>query len=217
MVIERHTKDEIYSMPNSERIALFERLLMSTGRKGIEGAIDFVRRSDFYTSPASMSYHSNIECGLLIHSLLVFYSALEIRDGLVKMDAELAAAVPEDSIIISALLHDLCKVSTYTKALKSKKINGVWKTVTGYECNDVYPLGHGEKSVFYLMTTGLEMRVEEMLAIRWHMGMNESSNTDVYSFRAARDKYPLVNIIMAGDYVSTFMFESVSDGEVVPN
>ena len=55
--------------PNVER---FEQLLKSTNREGIDSLIDFIRKSDFYTAPASTRFHSCHEGGLLEHTLLVY-------------------------------------------------------------------------------------------------------------------------------------------------
>ena len=53
-------------------IKKFEELLLSTKREGIEALLEFIRKSDFYTAPASTKYHSCHEGGLLEHSLNVY-------------------------------------------------------------------------------------------------------------------------------------------------
>jgi hypothetical protein len=40
-----------------ENVKLFEELLKATNREGIEDLIAFIKKSDFYTAPASTIYH----------------------------------------------------------------------------------------------------------------------------------------------------------------
>ena len=54
------------------KIEEFENLLLSTKREGVEALLEFVRKSDFYTAPASTRFHSCHEGGLLEHSLNVY-------------------------------------------------------------------------------------------------------------------------------------------------
>ena len=55
-----------------ELIERFERLLLETKRPGIENLLEFIRKSDFYTAPASTRFHGAYEGGLLEHSLNVY-------------------------------------------------------------------------------------------------------------------------------------------------
>ena len=65
---------------------------------------DYIEReTSWLASPASTRFHLNIERGLLLHSVGVTYNALGIRDLL-------AQDIPDESIVIAALFHDLGKV-----------------------------------------------------------------------------------------------------------
>ena len=55
----------------------FEELLSSVNREGIDKLIEFIRKSDFYTAPASTRFHGSCESGLLEHSL----NAYDCLDG----------------------------------------------------------------------------------------------------------------------------------------
>ena len=69
------TKEQIVGvnrMSKQDKINIFESLLMSTGRTGIDKVIEYLRKTDFYDAPASAKYHSNYETGLLDHSLMVY-------------------------------------------------------------------------------------------------------------------------------------------------
>ena len=148
---------------------LFINLLRETKRCGIEELILYLENSDFFEAPASSKYHMSQECGLLKHSLNVYYNLLKLNDNFYSKDV----------IIIVSLLHDLCKANTYVKSYKSiKNKTGKWESVQTYLVNELLPLGHGEKSVI-IAEKYIDLTVEEMLAIRWHMGGYE--NKENYS------------------------------------
>ena len=106
-------------MAENKNIERFEQLLKSTNRDGIENLISFIQKSDFYTAPASTRFHSCHEGGLLEHTLNVY-------DRLVsKYNNELwneKTNATQENLIISALLHDLCKCYYYGTELRNKKI-----------------------------------------------------------------------------------------------
>ena len=54
-----------------EKIKEFEAALLTTKREGMDRLLEFIRKSDFYTAPASTRFHSCHEGGLLEHSLNV--------------------------------------------------------------------------------------------------------------------------------------------------
>lgn len=60
-----------------EKIKRYEDLLLSVKREGIENLLSFIRKSDFYTAPASTKFHSCHEGGLLEHSLNVYDCLME--------------------------------------------------------------------------------------------------------------------------------------------
>ena len=86
----------------------FINLLRSTNREGIEEVIQFLERTDFYKAPASTRFHGSYEGGLLEHSMKV-YEILKhkVKNCFVDMN------VGDDTLIIIALLHDVCKVNFY--------------------------------------------------------------------------------------------------------
>ena len=144
-------------MPNQDNIERFESLLTSCKREGIENLIDFIRSTDFYTAPASTKYHLCCEGGLLQHSLNV-YDCLCSKFYNELWNEKLTSVKPE-SLIITSLLHDICKTNFYVPELRNKKVYSEhgskidsggrydWQQVTGYTINDTLPYGHGEKSV----------------------------------------------------------------------
>lgn len=84
-----------------------EDLLRSTGRKGIGKLIDWMNEGEFFTSPASIRYHGNHAGGLAEHSLNVYDLLIAISIDIQDFDT------PGESLIIAALLHDICKAGAY--------------------------------------------------------------------------------------------------------
>lgn len=206
------TKEQIVGenrMAKQDKINLFESLLMSTGRAGMDKIIEYLRKTDFYNAPASAKYHSNYETGLLDHSLMVYNLAEAFFEKMKMIDPELAISIPEESIIISALLHDVCKICFYRKTIKWKKNeHNDWMQYDGYEIEDSFPIGHGEKSVIMLLKLGLDINPCEMLAIRYHMGFWGESNTEFkIAMKSAIKMCPLVVLLQQADCAATMMFE----------
>ena len=119
-------------------------LLRSTERDGIDKLADYLSDStDFFTAPASTRFHNNFSGGLAQHCLNVyenFKSLLEIK----------GVEMSEDSIIICALLHDLCKCNTYVVETRNRKNEqGQWEKYNIWATNkDVdIPLPHSSRSI----------------------------------------------------------------------
>lgn len=107
-------------MANQANIEKFEAMLTQYNRPGMDKLIEYIRKSDFYTAPASTRFHSCHEGGLLEHSLNVADCLLKKLDNPVW--ADILNEVGQESIIISALLHDICKSNFYVVELKNKKV-----------------------------------------------------------------------------------------------
>ncbi len=179
----------------------FIKLLESTKREGIEEIIQFLEKTDFFKAPASTRYHGNHECGLLEHSMKVY----EILKNKVK-NAVIDLDVSEDTLIIIALLHDICKVNYYKVDYRNAKNDrGEWEKVPYYTVDDTIPYGHGEKSVM-MITEYMKLTSEEKYAIRWHMGFTEPK--ELYgTIGQAYKKYPLALLLHEADLESSYFFD----------
>ena len=93
----------------------FKRILKSTNREGIDSIIKWLDESDFKVAPASTQYHSSIKGGLLLHSLQVYYHMYDFNNLIQFFD------IPNDTIAIVALLHDVCKVDSYNVSYRNTK------------------------------------------------------------------------------------------------
>lgn len=199
-------------MDRKEMKEEFLNLLRSTEREGIEDLIEALEEMGFFTAPASANHHLNVEGGLLEHSLNTCKAALAIYEGLKPLDPSMEKEVRRDSIILSSLLHDVCKSDIYKRSVKKRKNNvGQWEDVEGYSVSyKNFPMGHGEKSVILLLCNGLSLYDDEMLAIRWHMGawgINMNSFEDQRCYDTSRKLYPLVSIIQAADGLAASILE----------
>ena len=179
----------------------FIELLKSTKREGIDDLIEFIKKTDFFTAPASTRFHGSYEKGLLEHSMKVYEILKQkVKTSIIPID------VTEDSIIIIGLLHDICKANFYKVDYRNaKNALGVWEKVPYYTIDDTIPYGHGEKSVM-MITEYIKLKPEEKYAIRWHMGYTEPK--ELYNtIGAAYKKYPIALLMHEADLESTYFYD----------
>jgi hypothetical protein len=184
-------------------------LWASVKRPNIDIFLKWLNESDFFRAPSSINHHGSHEGGLAEHTLMV-YQVLDSKFK--KMYPDLK--IDQDSIIVSALGHDLCKVNFYgtgTRNVKDKE-TGKWSEKVIYVIEDKFPYGHGEKSVT-LLQSFISVKPIERLAIRWHMGPFEP-NTMFYGynqpFMKALDE-PLVTLLFTADLEASRILESKND------
>lgn len=123
-------------MNREANIARFEAELDKVQRPGMGLLLEYIRRSDFYTAPASTHYHLSCEGGLLQHSLNV----LDALRGLLMKEPDgkdeagnpkvkyhyvvadkFVATFPQDSVIITALLTTSARPSSTLPAQRTSK------------------------------------------------------------------------------------------------
>jgi len=186
-------------------------LLLSTSRPGMERLVDWIeQKTDFYSAPASTKYHLACKGGLARHSLNVY----ELLAG--KVSAGLLD-IRKETIIITALLHDLCKVNFYVMEKKNvregSKINAYgsevanWVEKEVWAVHDSFPVGHGEKSCFYIQSF-IRLTDEEYAMIRLHMGSDRNGFPDPFTETA--NLFPSVIAIHTSDIEAAFIIENRS-------
>lgn len=185
-------------------------------REHTDNLLDFITKSDYFKAPASTRFHSAEEGGLVKHSLLVMYCLLAKLDNPVWKP--LLVNHSDDTLVLVSLCHDLCKTYFYNQTWKNTKVycedgdkrdaggKFKWETLPGYECKDIYPFGHGEKSAYFIMKSGIDLSCEEYAAIRWHMGFSLPKE-DYLALGNAMDKYPLVLALHEADQEATHLLE----------
>ena len=190
----------------NDKIEFFRSKMSEVQREGIDKLMRFIEKSDFYTAPASTRFHGAHEGGLLEHSINVYQCLMNKKETPGTVWYEKLADIPEESIIIVSLLHDICKTYYYAIEMRNKKIDGSWVQVPSYTVDDKIPYGHGEKSVM-MIEEYLKLKPVERYAIRWHMGPY-SGQQDWTTLGNAMDKYPLVLALFEADMEATHIFEA---------
>lgn len=187
-------------------------------RDGLEALLEYLDGTDFFTAPSSTSFHLNEDGGLCLHSMNVFRTAMKLyesvgHEALASGEGPFQGEIPTESIAICALFHDLCKVKLYQKTEKWKKDDeGRWITYPAYEVKDEFPLGHGEKSCL-IVSWYMKLKRDELLAIRWHMGMFDMADygtSQSYSFRNALDQCALVSLLHSADFLASNLLEKTT-------
>ena len=170
-------------------------------REGSEQFLKWLETTDFFTAPASTKFHCACPEGLLMHSLNVYNVLMEKHFDPKTDDIE--------SVTICTLLHDLCKAQFYKTSKRNVKneLTGVWEQVPYYTVEDVFPYGHGEKSVF-LIERFMRLKMSEAMAIRWHMGgFDDTARSGGFSISLAFDKFPLAVKLHLSDVEATYLRE----------
>lgn len=133
----------------NKRNELFDQSISHITRDGINDLVEWLRNeTDFFTAPCSTLFHGNFEGGLLEHSLRVLEFALHNFNRIKAINPDLEYL--KESLIISALFHDVCKVNQYKPAEKWTKVDNRWASYNGWDVEDNFPFGHGEKSVYLI-------------------------------------------------------------------
>lgn len=173
-----------------------------------EGAAElraYLTESDFFQAPASMRYHCAYAGGLCEHSLNVYRRLLRHVED--EYGSDYQKIVPDESIAICGLLHDVCKVNFYRADFRNVKENGEWLRKPCFVREELFPFGHGEKSVF-IVNRFLRLTGAEAMAINWHMGGFDSrAKGGDYSVSDAYCKYPLAVLLHVSDLEATYIDE----------
>ncbi|NLF34624.1 MAG: hydrolase [Clostridiales bacterium] len=174
-------------------------------RPGAKELLQFLEeKSDFFTSPASVRFHSAYAGGLCDHSLNVYHC---LADYLARerVSELYGLSYSDESIAIVSLLHDLCKAGCYkTGSRNVKGEDGKWKAVPTFLFDDPLPYGHGEKSV-YIISGFMRLSRDEAMAIRWHMGF--SGTEDNRMVGRAFQRYPLSFALSVADMEAAYLME----------
>ena len=169
-------------------------------REGAQQLLEWLKKTDFFSAPASTKYHCACQHGLVMHSISVFETMAErfFEEG----DSM-------ESFAICGLLHDVCKAQFYKVSSRNVKNSetGRWEPQPYYAIEDQFPYGHGEKSVF-LIERFLRLKPSEAVAIRWHMGgFDEAARGGSFAISQAYERYPLAVKLHLADVYSTYLNE----------
>ena len=95
----------------------YVQLVKSISRENanIDGLLNWLYSSDFFSAPASSKYHNACEGGLCKHCLTVY-------DNLLLINTQKNLNLNVDSMKIVALFHDISKTNYYKKDVRNKKV-----------------------------------------------------------------------------------------------
>lgn len=174
-------------------------------REGSDKLLDYLlNSSDFFVAPASGRRHSSFEGGLCVHSLNVYNRFKNII--MQEYGENYNQTLSDESIAIIALLHDLCKVNTYTVDYRNQKVDGQWIQVPYFAYNNSLPYGHGEKSV-YIISGFMRLTREEAMAINWHMGAFDPRSQNSSDLSDAYSRFPVAVLFHTADLTASYLDE----------
>ena len=199
--MQGNDRTQIMAAQKEEFIAL----LSSVKRDGIDKLLDYLEnKSDFYIAPAAAKFHNNFEGGLLEHSLNVYknFKGLLALKG-IEMD--------EDSIIISALLHDLCKCNYYIKEERNRKVNGKWESyeMWSHVKTPSVLLPQSSRSI-RIIRNFIPLRFIEELTIFYHMGPFGGEDYEYRNLlQETNEKYPQTLLFYIADLMASYIDEKI--------
>lgn len=189
--------------------------LSKVDRPGIEGLIEYLVVSDFFTAPASTKYHCDFAGGLCQHSLNVFDNIIKLKD-LYNLD------ISDESLRLVSLLHDVSKTNFYEEYFQNKKLYSEggskvdeggrydWVSVKSYKIKEpelrMVSGEHGFNS-YMIIKDYVKLTDEEITAIvNHHLGMDNG-----YCFKDMNevcDRYQLVPLLHLADMCSVYFTEN---------
>lgn len=158
--------------------------LLYTEREGMEKVIRFMEGSNYFNNPASPKHHNTFRGGLAVHSWNVYQAFYEANE---KFHLNL----PSDTIVITALLHDILKCLLY------REVNGIF---TYAEDKTIWDRGHGKHSL-EIIDKFIKLTEQERVIIQMHMGTFglEYKDFTLSEWHNAIKIYPAVQIFAAMD------------------
>ena len=187
-----------------ENVEKFRELCSQINRPGIDALLKWLEQTDYFTAPASTKYHGAYQGGLLEHSLNVYTEAKRLLSVYPEI------SVPEESVIIATLFHDLCKVNFYASEKRNRKnTSGQWESYDAYTIKEKFCYGgHGSKSVF-LIQNFMALKPEEAIAINCHMGSWDGNN----NVGSAYENCPFAWLLHVADESATYILETTNPNE----
>lgn len=186
----------------------FFRCVEQSGIDDAEGLLGWLGdATDFFEAPASTRFHLSRPGGLCEHSINVLNNLNKIYDAMGPNTQH----IRKRSLGIVSLFHDVCKANFYTIEMRNKKIDGKWHSVPFYGIKDDFPYGHGEKSAI-IISRFMELTVEEIMAIRWHMGAFDASvsggDAGMGIIGSVYERWPLALYLHTADQFASYIDEA---------
>lgn len=202
---------------NSNKKTIIELLgTIQRENSDIPGLISKLESSDFFIAPASTRFHNSCKGGLADHSLNVYYNL----KSLVK-NKHLEDMIPESSIVICGLLHDMSRMNFYEPSIRNKKVYSEtgskydnlgrfdWvseQTYTIKSTKERFLYGNHEETSEFMVSKFIPLTPSESVAILHHHGGKgyDSTTQNLYPIM---EQYPLAVLLHVADCISTFIDE----------
>ena len=186
-------------------------------RDNIKLFLDWLDVTDICEAPASTKYHLSCRGGLIQHSLNVFISLIK----LLNMQYPDSSDYPytKETIAIVTLLHDISKVNYYQKSWRNvrNEQTGAWESVPYYTVRkDALFFGSHEENSVYILSKFFKLTWEEEVAIRYHMGNVDDTDSFANSrMYTAYKESPLALLLHMADLMAICQMESNDGSEDV--
>ncbi len=176
----------------------FIKELRNTGRDGIDNLINEMEQGGFFDAPCSGKYHLCVEGGLLEHSL-------NVLDCARKLNTAFGNPVKDDSITITALLHDLGKMGDFGKHFYVEKLlkDGERSATEPFIINKELPdIEHEIKSAL-IAERHIKLLEDEEQAILWHNGLYS-----LFKYKISGKETPLYMVLHFSDMWASRVIET---------
>jgi len=174
-------------------------LLLSTKRENIDKLINAMDSVHFFETAASTKFHGCYAGGLMDHSMSLYTLFKDLVEKFNIKD------ITQESMIICAVCHDLCKGGAYIE------------TDGKFKWNSNHPKGHSTLSINRIKKF-IELTEQEETIIRYHMGMygtrDFSAFSGEYSLKELADAWnnnKLSKLFYFCDDMSTQFLEGVDE------
>lgn len=182
-------------MNKDERIQQFKEFILQDPEASCritDEIIQWLDEHGYFTAPASTKYHGAYEGGLFEHSMNVAKALVRLTK-----DCQLKWQKPSSPYIIG-LFHDLCKIDNYVS--EGLSVAPIYKYNT-----ETLLKGHGDKSVM-LLSSLMQLNMEEILCIRYHMGAF-TEKEEWADYTRAIHACPSVLWVHQADMIATHIWE----------
>lgn len=164
-------------MQEIKRIELEKKViekLLCIARPGMAELVKHMIDKGFFISPASTKFHGNYKGGLMLHCTKL-YTLFK------KLSEFLKVELNEESMLICAYGHDLCKMGAYHKIKAGDSFY--------YKYNSEHEKGHAKLSI-KILEKFIVLTEDEKSMILYHMGIYSSTE-----FGAWQSEYNIAKLV----------------------
>jgi putative nucleotidyltransferase with HDIG domain len=163
-------------MNTTERSNVVEQYidLLSGLREGMDDLLEVLQAAEVFSAPCSTQYHLSKPQGLVQHSLNVY-------DLMRKFNNAIDNQVPEDSVRIVALLHDVGKADFFGRPLYMPNIlkSGKQSESKPYVTNSERLIKNHAVASLVIVSQYIPLTEDEAFAILYHNGLYDLMGREI--------------------------------------